>query len=147
VGGWSPIGSTWHCGHQQAYCASPGWLWWCKNWWNDWQGKPKYSEKICPSAALSTTNPTCCPDANPGRRCGKPASNRLSYGTAFPRRLIPPGWRTRGPQWRESWESPRIDLDTGEEKNSLHLSEIEPRPSSTSLYRLSCPGFYINSIV
>jgi hypothetical protein len=35
-----------------------------------------------PSAALSTTNPTCCPDANPGRRGGKPASNSLSYGTA-----------------------------------------------------------------
>jgi hypothetical protein len=35
-----------------------------------------------PSAALSTTNPTCCPDANPGRRGGKPATNRLSYGTA-----------------------------------------------------------------
>jgi hypothetical protein len=38
--------------------------------WNDWQGKPKYSEKTCPSAALSTTNPTCCPYANPGRRGG-----------------------------------------------------------------------------
>jgi hypothetical protein len=25
----------------------------------------------------------CCPDANPGRRGGKPASNRLSYGTAM----------------------------------------------------------------
>jgi hypothetical protein len=24
------------------------------------------------------------PDANPGRRGGKPATNRLSYGTAFP---------------------------------------------------------------
>jgi hypothetical protein len=23
IGGWSPIGSTRHCGHQQAYCASP----------------------------------------------------------------------------------------------------------------------------
>jgi hypothetical protein len=34
-----------------------GWLW--RNWWNeDWQGKPKYSEKICPSVTLSTTNPT-----------------------------------------------------------------------------------------
>jgi hypothetical protein len=31
-------------------------------------GKPKYSEKTCHSGALSTTNPTCCPDANPGRR-------------------------------------------------------------------------------
>jgi hypothetical protein len=25
-----------------------------------------------PSAALSTTNPTCCPDANPPRRGGNP---------------------------------------------------------------------------
>jgi hypothetical protein len=66
-----------------AYCASPGWLWWWwRNLWNDWQGKPKYSEKTCPSAALSTKNPTCCPDANPGRRGGKPAANRLSYGAA-----------------------------------------------------------------
>jgi hypothetical protein len=30
-----------------------------ENWLNDdSQGKPKYSEKTCPSAALSTTNPT-----------------------------------------------------------------------------------------
>jgi hypothetical protein len=79
-GGWSPIGSTRHCGHQQAYCASPELLWWWRNWWNyDWHGKPKYSEKTSPSAALSTTNPTCCPDANPGRRDGKPATNRLSF--------------------------------------------------------------------
>jgi hypothetical protein len=65
-----------------AYCASPGWLWWWRNLWNDWEGKPKYSEKTCPRAALSTTNPTCCPDANQSRRGGKPATNRLSYGTA-----------------------------------------------------------------
>jgi hypothetical protein len=44
---------------------------------------PKYSEKTGPSAALSTTNPKCCPDANPGRRGEKPATNRLSYGTAL----------------------------------------------------------------
>jgi hypothetical protein len=44
---------------------------------------PKYSEKTCPSATLSTTNPTW-PDlgSNPGRRGGKPATNRLSYGAA-----------------------------------------------------------------
>jgi hypothetical protein len=29
-------------------------------WWNEeWQGKPKYSEKTCPSSTLPTTNPTC----------------------------------------------------------------------------------------
>jgi hypothetical protein len=36
-----------------------------------------------PSAVLPTTNTTCCPDANPGRRDGKPVTNRLSYGTAI----------------------------------------------------------------
>jgi hypothetical protein len=35
------------------------WWWLWRNWWNeDWQGKPKYSEKTCPSATLSITNPT-----------------------------------------------------------------------------------------
>jgi hypothetical protein len=59
-------------------------LW--RNWWNeDWQGKPKYSEKTCPSATLSTTNPTCLdPGLNPGPRGGTPATNRLSYGAATP---------------------------------------------------------------
>jgi hypothetical protein len=62
--------------------ACPGWLWCWRIWWNeDWQGKPKYSEKIRPSAALSTTNPTWPdPGSNAGRRGGKPATNRLSYG-------------------------------------------------------------------
>jgi hypothetical protein len=46
-------------------------------------GKPKYSEKTCPNVALFTTKPTCCPDANPGRHGGKPAPDRLSYGTAY----------------------------------------------------------------
>jgi hypothetical protein len=53
------------------------------------RGKPKYSEKTYPSAALATTNPTCCPDANPGRRGGKPATNCLSYGTALVQWLRP----------------------------------------------------------
>jgi hypothetical protein len=59
------------------------WMW--SNRWNEnWQGKPKYSKKTCSSATLFTTNPTW-PDLgwNPGRRGGKPATNRLSYGTAF----------------------------------------------------------------
>jgi hypothetical protein len=55
-----------------------------RNWWDaDWQGKPKYSEKTCPSDTLSTTNPTRLdPGLNPGRRGGKPATNGLSYGAA-----------------------------------------------------------------
>jgi hypothetical protein len=47
------------------------------------QGKPKYSEKTCPSTTLSTTNPTWLdPDSNLGLRDAKPATNRLSYGAA-----------------------------------------------------------------
>jgi hypothetical protein len=76
--------STRHIGPWMAYCTCPGWLWWWRIWWNeDWQGKPNYSEKTCPSATLSTTNPTWpAPGSNPGRRGGKPATNRLSYGAA-----------------------------------------------------------------
>jgi hypothetical protein len=63
---------------------APRWLWWWRIWLNeDWQGKSKYSEKTHPSATLSTTNPTWPdPGLNPGRRGGKPATNRLSCGTA-----------------------------------------------------------------
>jgi hypothetical protein len=73
-----------YCGHFWPIVQTPddrwGWLW--SNWWDeDWQGKPKYSEKTCPSAILSTTNSTWSdPGSNPGRRGGKPATNRLSYG-------------------------------------------------------------------
>jgi hypothetical protein len=50
----------------------------------NWQGKPKYSEKTCPDATLSTTNPTWPdPGLNPGRRDAKPATNRFSYGAAI----------------------------------------------------------------
>jgi hypothetical protein len=61
------------------------WRWLWSNWWNEnWQGKPKYSEKTCPSVTFSTTNPTWAdPGSNPGRRGGKPATNHLSYGTAL----------------------------------------------------------------
>jgi hypothetical protein len=58
---------------------------------NKWQGKAKYSEKACPSAALSTTDPRA-PDlgSNTGRHDVKPVTNRLSYSTAvrqIPQRL------------------------------------------------------------
>jgi hypothetical protein len=61
------------------------WWWmWSSRWNENWQGKQKYSDKTYPSATLSSTNPTW-PDlaTNPGRRGGKPATNRLSYGTAL----------------------------------------------------------------
>ena len=40
--------------------------------------------KMCPSATLSTTNPTWTdPESNPGLRGGRPVTNRLSHGTAL----------------------------------------------------------------
>jgi hypothetical protein len=43
------------------------WLRWWRNLWNDdWQGKPKYSEKTCTSVALSTTDPQMLPGCEPG---------------------------------------------------------------------------------
>jgi hypothetical protein len=51
--------------------------------WNEIdRGKPKYSGKTCPSATLSTTNPTWTdPGSNPGLRVGRQTTNRLSHGT------------------------------------------------------------------
>jgi hypothetical protein len=76
-----------YCGHYWPIVPAPDdrWWWLWRNWWNkDWQGKPKYSEKTCPSATLCTTNPTWLdPGLNPGRRGGKPATNRLSYGATY----------------------------------------------------------------
>jgi hypothetical protein len=74
--------STRHCGHLMDYCVSPGWLRLWRNRWNDWQGKQEYSEKTCPSAALSTTKPTCFSYVKPGRYGEKPACNR--WATARP---------------------------------------------------------------
>jgi hypothetical protein len=40
--------------------------------------------KTCPSASLSTTNPTWTdPGSNTGLRGERPAPNRLNHGTAF----------------------------------------------------------------
>jgi hypothetical protein len=58
------------------------WWVWSSRWNENWQGKPKYSEKTCPSATLSTTNPTWSDlGSNPSCRGGKPATNSMSYGT------------------------------------------------------------------
>jgi hypothetical protein len=44
---------------------------------------------------LSTIDPTCDLGSNPGHRCGKPANNSLSYGTAIAlkREELTEGWR------------------------------------------------------
>jgi hypothetical protein len=75
------LGVRWDWVHSLAYVPASDDGWWWLEQWNDWQGKPKYSEETCPSAALSTTNPTW-PDlgSNASRAVG---SRRL---TAWARR-------------------------------------------------------------
>jgi hypothetical protein len=90
--GWGETESTWYVGHCWPIVPAPDDRWWplWSSRWNEyWQGKPKYSEKTCPSSTLSTTNPTW-PDmgSNPGRRAGKPATNRLNYGTVVRPRFL-----------------------------------------------------------
>jgi hypothetical protein len=88
-----------------------GWVW--SNRRNDWQGKQKYSEKSCPIATLSTTNPTWPdPSSNPAavmesqrlttwatawpaRRDKKLVKKRLSKSLKLLRKLIIM-WRTTG---------------------------------------------------
>jgi hypothetical protein len=56
---------------------------WSIPWNENWQGKPKYSEKPCPSATVSIINPTCLDlGSTVGCRGGKPVTNPLSYDTA-----------------------------------------------------------------
>jgi hypothetical protein len=61
LGGWSPYWVHSALRPLLAYCTCPGWSWGWRSWWNErfWQGTPKYWEKTCPDATLSTTNPTC----------------------------------------------------------------------------------------
>jgi hypothetical protein len=55
------------------------WWVWSSRWNDNWQGKPKYSEKTCPSATLFPVNPTLIDlRSYPGRRNGKPAAKCLS---------------------------------------------------------------------
>jgi hypothetical protein len=49
----------------------------------EWLGNRSTRRKPAPVTICPPQTPTCYPDTNPGRRGGKPASNRLSYGTAF----------------------------------------------------------------
>jgi hypothetical protein len=56
-----------------------------EHWWNEIDREnPLYSERNLPQCHLSTTNPTWTdPGSNPGLCGERPATNRLSHGTAF----------------------------------------------------------------
>jgi hypothetical protein len=62
-----------------------------------------------------------------------------------------PGERAPGTHWLGGWVNPRAGLDAMEKKKHLALSEIEPEPCSSSLYRLSYlllgPVLYFNGFI
>jgi hypothetical protein len=67
----------------------------CGDIGEEWRlaGETKVLGENLPQTTLSTTNLTWLdPGLNPGRRGGKPATNRLSYGAALqkfnPRRIV-----------------------------------------------------------
>jgi hypothetical protein len=103
----------------------------------EWQRKPKYSEKTCPDATLSTTNPTW-PDSglNPGRRGGKPATNRLSYGAAEQATYSNTGTLLAA-QTLFSWQTGNFELITlksAMEENVKQLLPISTLSSFNTLY-------------
>jgi hypothetical protein len=65
-----------------AYYAFPRWWVWRPTVeWYIGRGNQRTRRKTCPSATLSTINPTWIdPDANPGLRGERPATNDLSHG-------------------------------------------------------------------
>jgi hypothetical protein len=99
VGGCSPVGFTRHWGHQNVLLCQP-WVIMMMEKLVQWRlaGETRNTrQETCPSATLSTTNPTWLhPGSKPrGRRDWKPATNRLSYGAAFAAQYMLEG-STRG---------------------------------------------------
>jgi hypothetical protein len=84
--------------------------------------------KTCPSATLSTTNPTWTdPGSNPALSGGRPAANRLSHGTAFYRPLLR-GMQLTCTAWVESlntWDDGRRKTYKAcQQHQSLSLHDI-----------------------
>jgi hypothetical protein len=98
-----------------AYYAFPRWYEFWERRWNDilagenWRTR----KKTCPSATLSTTNPTWI---DPGLRGERPATNDLSYGTALGGYLVI--------YWGHAWLS----------ENELHGNENKDIRNSTTVY-------------
>jgi hypothetical protein len=78
--GWGETESTWYVGQYFAYCTSPGWWMWSSRWNENWQGNRSTRRKPAPVLLCSPQMPHDL-GSNPDHRGGKPATNRLSYGT------------------------------------------------------------------
>jgi hypothetical protein len=63
------------------YCASPGWLWWRRNWVEWLAGETEVLGENLLQCRFVHHKPHMLPGREPGRCGGKPVSKRLSYGT------------------------------------------------------------------
>jgi hypothetical protein len=54
---WGELKCNWYVGHYLVHCSRLGRsiMMSVGNWWNDWQGEPKYQERTCRIANLPTT--------------------------------------------------------------------------------------------
>jgi hypothetical protein len=86
--GWGETESTWYVGHYLAYCTSPGWYMMMSVEQSvEWElaGETDVLGENLPQCHfVHQKSHTTWPDlgSKPGRRGGKQATNRLSYGTA-----------------------------------------------------------------
>jgi hypothetical protein len=72
--------------HRKASANCPGWLWWKRSWWNKTlfgRGTEVLGDNLPRRHFVHHKSHLPDPDANPGRRSGKPAINRFSYGAAI----------------------------------------------------------------
>jgi hypothetical protein len=123
-----------------AYCTCPGWLWWWwRIWWNeDWQGKPKYSEKTCPSATLSATDPTYQSRAR--TRAAAVGSQRLTaWAMARPLHVLLWGMvccpRVREKPWNASVMISNLQIWIGTRDLSNTKKWLSPRNSESIIFR------------
>jgi hypothetical protein len=106
-----------------------------ENRWNDdWQRKPKYSEKTCPSATSSSTNPTC--SARTRTRTAAVGSQRLT-AWAMARPVLNSYYYKRLNFWVESrWNISAI--------NSTFFFVLEPDSNRGLLYCEGSRNLYKN---
>jgi hypothetical protein len=89
------------------------WWMWSSRWNENWQGKPKNSEKTFPSDTLSTINPTWFDlDSNSGRRGGTPVTNRLCYGMVWNILNVPTNFMRDILSWRKVRPWQHAELST-----------------------------------
>jgi hypothetical protein len=97
------------------------WWMWSSRWNENWQGKPKYSENTCPSATLSTTNPTW-PDLGSNQRL-------IAWAMAQPQ------VNYKNLTWRQSTSLLRIFLNAKSSERLFGTKSVRSVQHSLQIWR------------